>query len=150
VPQQWLPLCRFSMEIGLEERCMQSDTHTAPVSKAMLWTGWIMGGLPALFLLVDGAMKLAKLDAVVKATVEFGYSESVIVPLGAVLVASSLLYLVPRTAVLGAILLTGYLGGAVDVHVRAGHEMFQVLFPTIFGAALWGGLVLRDTRLRAL
>ncbi len=129
---------------------MQPDIRPAATSKAMLWTGWIVGGLPALFLLVDAVMKLAKPAEVVKGTVELGYSEGVLVPLGAVLLASTFLYLIPRTAVLGAILLTGYLGGAVDAHVRAGHELFWVLFPTFFGAALWGGLVLRDARLRAL
>jgi len=119
-------------------------------SKALLWTGWIMSALPALFLLVDGAMKLVKPDVVVKATVDLGYAESVIVPLGVVLLACTILYLIPPTAVLGAILLTGYLGGAVATHVRAGQGAFEILFPVIFGALLWGGLVLRDERLRAL
>jgi hypothetical protein len=109
-----------------------------------------MSGLPALFLLVDGAMKLVKPEFVVKATVELGYAESVILPLGVVLVACTILYLIPRTAVLGAILLTGYLGGAVATHVRAGQGAFEILFPVVFGALLWGGLVLRDDRLRAL
>ncbi len=129
---------------------MSSNTQSAPGPKAMLWAGWILGGLPALFLFADAVMKLVKLKAAVDGTVELGYSEGVIVPLGVVLLASTLLYLTPRTAVLGAILLTGYLGGAVDAHVRAGHDLFRILFPTFFGAALWGGLVLRDARLRAL
>jgi DoxX-like family len=67
-----------------------------------------------------------------------------------VLLAATVLYLIPRTAVLGAIVLTGYLGGAVDAHVRMGEGAFEVLFPIIFGVALWGGLYLRDARLRAL
>ena len=116
----------------------------------MLWTGWIMSILPALFLLVDGVMKLVKPMFVVKATLELGYAENVILPLGIVLTASSILYLIPRTSVLGAILLTGYLGGAVDVHVRMGEGAFPILFPVFFGVLLWGGLVLRDARLRAL
>jgi hypothetical protein len=74
----------------------------------------------------------------------------VILPLGIVLMVCTVLYLVPATAVLGAILLTGYLGGAVATHVRAGHSPFEVLFPVIFGALLWVGLVLRDRRLRSL
>ena len=119
-------------------------------SKALLWTGWIMSALPALFLLVDGAMKLVKPEVVVKATVDLGYAESVIVPLGVVLLACTILYLIPPTAVLGAILLTGYLGGAVATHVRAGQGAFEILFPVIFGALLWGGLFLRDERLRSL
>ena len=107
-------------------------------SKALLWTGWIMSALPALFLLVDGAMKLVKPDVVVKATVDLGYAESVIVPLGVVLLACTILYLIPPTAVLGAILLTGYLGGAVATHVRAGQGAFEILFPVIFGAPALG------------
>ena len=124
---------------------------TTPPSKAALWGGRVMSGLPALFLLMDGAMKLVKPAPVVTATVELGYHESVIVPLGVVLFASTVLYLVPRTAVLGAILLTAYLGGAVATHLRVGNPMLtHTLFPVFFGALLWGGLYLRDARLRAL
>jgi hypothetical protein len=109
-----------------------------------------MSALPALFLLVDGAMKLVKPELVVKATVELGYAETVILPLGVVLLACTILYLIPRTALLGAILLTGYLCGAVATQVRAGHGPFEILFPVLLGALLWGGLVLRDDRLRTL
>jgi len=118
--------------------------------KKQLWAGRIMSGLPTLFLLVDGAMKLVKPEPVVKATVELGYAETVILPLGVVLLACTILYMIPRTAVLGAILLTGYLGGAVATHVRAGQGPFEILFPVMFGVLLWGGLVLRDERLRTL
>jgi hypothetical protein len=129
---------------------MQADTQTAPASKAMLWTGYVLSVLPSLFLLFDGAMKLVKPAFVVDATVKLGYPESVILGLGIVLLASTVLYLIPRTSVLGAILLTGYLGGAVATHVRVEEGLFPVLFPVVFGALLWGGLVLRDARLRAL
>ncbi|HEV3263648.1 MAG TPA: DoxX family protein [Gemmataceae bacterium] len=129
---------------------MTSDTLTAPVSQKMLWAGRILSALPALFLLFDGAMKLVKPAFVVKATVELGYPEGVIVPLGVVLVTCTVVYLIPRTAVLGAILLTGYLGGAVATHVRAGQGPFEILFPVFFGAILWSGLFLRDQRLRTL
>lgn len=129
---------------------MLSDTQPAPVSKAMLWAGWIMSALPALFLLVDGVMKLVKPAIVVQTTVQLGYPESVILPLGIVLLACTVLYLNPRTSVLGAILLTSYLGGAVATHVRVSAGLFEILFPVIFGALLWGGLALRDGRLRAL
>jgi hypothetical protein len=129
---------------------MEADTAHAAVSKGAFWTGWVLTILPALFLLLDGAMKLPKPDFVVKATVDLGYDEAVIVPLGVVVLVSTLLYLIPQTAVLGAILLTGYLGGAVASHVRAGHGPFEILFPVLFGCLLWGGLVLRDRRLRAL
>jgi len=129
---------------------MQSNIHTPPVSKKRLWAGRIIGGLPALFLLVDAIMKLVKPVPVVEATVKLGYSENVIVPLGIVLLVCTVLYLIPRTSVLGAILLTGYLGGAVATHVRAGEGLFSIVFPIIFGALLWLGLYLGDDRLRAL
>ena len=129
---------------------MPLEMQSASVSKKMFWAGWGLSALPALFLLVDGAMKLVKPDVVVKTTVELGYAETVILPLGVVLLVCTILYLIPRTAVLGAILLTGYLGGAVATHVRAGHGLFEILFPVVFGALLWGGLVLRDERLRDL
>ena len=115
-----------------------------------LWAGRIMSGLPALFLLMDGIMKLFKPPVVVQATVELGYPESVIFGLGLTLLASTLLYLIPRTSVLGAILLTGYLGGAVATHVRVGGPAFNVVFAVMVGALLWGGLWLRDRQLREL
>lgn len=129
---------------------METDIGTTPISKKTLWAGRIVGGLPALFLLVDALMKLIKPAPVVEATVKLGYSESVILPLGIVLLISTVLYLVPRTAILGAILLTAYLGGAVATHVRAGEGMFSILLPVIFGVMLWGGLWLRDDRLQKL
>lgn len=129
---------------------MQSEILTAPVSKGALWTGRVLSILPALFLLFDAAMKLVKPAFVVEATVRLGYSESVILPLGVVLLACTVLYLIPRTAVLGAILLTGYLGGAVATHLQHGDSAFEIVFPVLFGALLWGGLVLRDRQLRTM
>jgi hypothetical protein len=126
---------------------MASDTQAAPVSKTMLWTGHVICALLGLFLLFDGVMKLVKPDFVVKGTVELGYPESVILPLGIVLIACTVLYLIPRTSILGAILLTGYLGGAVATHVRAGEPFY---FAVLFGVLVWGGLWLRDGRLRGL
>jgi hypothetical protein len=127
-----------------------SNTQTAPVSKARLWTGRIISALPALFLLADGVMKLFKPAPIVDATLQLGYPESTIIPMGIVLLACTILYLIPRTAVLGAILLTGYLGGAVATHVRVGEGWFSILFPVIFGILLWGGLYLRDGELPRL
>ena len=95
-------------------------------------------------------MKIPKPSFVVQATTALGYNENVIVPLGIVLLISTMLYIIPQTAVLGAILLTGYLGGAVATHVRVGNGAFEILFPVIFGMLIWGGLVLRDRRLRVL
>jgi hypothetical protein len=129
---------------------MESANQTTHISKTALWTGRILSGLPALFLLFDGALKLPKPKVVVDGTVHLGYAESVIVPLGIVLLVCTILYLIPRTAVLGAILLTGYLGGAVATHVRAGEGWFPIVFPIIIGVLLWGGLYLRDERLQAL
>lgn len=124
--------------------------QTEPVSKGRLWAGRIISGLPALFLLVDAVMKFIKPAPVVDGTVKLGYSESVIVPLGIVLLVCTVLYLIPKTAVLGAILLTGYLGGAVATHVRVQEGLFSIIFPVVFGALLWLGLWLRDPLLSKL
>jgi hypothetical protein len=113
-----------------------------------LWAGRILSALPALFLLVDGAMKLVKPEPVVKASVELGYPERVNFGLGIVLLACIVLYAIPQTAVLRAILLTGYLDGAVATHVRVGAGLFPISFPIVLGALLWGGLVFQDDRLR--
>ena len=129
---------------------MQSSTQTAPVSKKRLRAGRIMSTLPALFLLVDAVGKLVKPAPVVEETVRLGYSEGVLPGLGVVLTGCVILYVIPRTSVLGAILLTAYLGGATAAHVRVGDPLFPVVFPIILGALIWGGLYLRDGRLRTL
>jgi hypothetical protein len=110
-----------------------------------------MGALPVLFLLMDGVMKLIKPAPVVEATVGLGYPEAVILPLGIVLLFCTVLYAIPQTSVLGAILLTGYLGGAVATHVRVGNPLFtHMLVPVYLGVLIWGGLYLRDGRVREL
>ena len=115
------------------------------------WVGIIVSALPVLFLLMDAAGKLLKPEPVVSGTLELGYSENVIVPLGITLLISVILYAVPVTSVLGAILLTGYLGGAVATHVRVGNPLAtHVLFPIYIGVLLWLGLYLRDMRIRDL
>src|SRR6059036_3124848 len=130
---------------------MESGSQTTSVSSKALWAGRIVSALPVLFLLMDGVMKLFKPAVVVEATFKVGYAESTIVPLGIVLLACTILYVVPLTSVLGAILLTGYLGGAVATHTRVGDPLFShVLFPTYLGVLLWLGLYLREERLRAL
>ena len=129
---------------------MDSDTQTAPVSKVMLWAGRTMSAITSLFLLLDGLMKLLKPAPVVEATARMGYPENLILGLGILLLTCLAVYLIPRTSILGAVLLTGYLGGAVSAHVRVRDDMFPVLFPVIVGVLLWGGLFLRDARLRAL
>lgn len=121
------------------------------ISKRALWAGWILSGIPILFLLMDAVGKFVKPEPVVTGTIALGYSESVILPLGIVLLISTILYAVPQTAVLGAILLTGYLGGAVATHVRIGNPVFtHMLFPVYLGIMIWLGLYLRDLRLRTL
>lgn len=119
-------------------------------SGAPLWIGRTASGVVTLFLLVDGVMKLFKPAPVVEATIQLGYPESVIVGLGVVLTLCTVLYIVPRTTVLGAILLTGYLGGAVATNVRVNAGWFPILFPVLIGALVWGGLWLRHDRVRRL
>ena len=115
------------------------------------WAGRVISGLATLFLLLDGVAKLFKPAVVVEGTIALGYPESSIIPLGIVLIASTLLYAFPRTGTLGAILLTGYLGGAVATHVRVGDPLFtHSLFPVYLGALIWLGLLLREPALRAL
>ncbi len=110
------------------------------VSKGRLWTGRILSTLPVLFMLMDGVMKLIKPDFVVKATTQLGYPENVIVLLGIVVLICTILYAIPPTAVIGAILLTAFLGGAVATHVRAGDPLFShVLAPVYFGILIWVG-----------
>lgn len=115
-----------------------------------LWAGRIISALPAMFLLMDGVMKLVKPAPVVEATVRLGYPESVILGLGIVLTVCTILYVIPATSVLGAILLTGYLGGAAATHVRVGGGLFPIVFPIAFGVLIWLGLYLRNERLREL
>jgi tryptophan-rich sensory protein len=124
--------------------------NNQPSSKALIWTGRVMSGLAAIFLLWDGVMKLFKPVFVVEATVRLGYPESTIIGIGVILVVCTIIYIIPQTSVVGAILLTGYLGGAVATQVRAGGTLFTIVFPVIMGALVWGGLFLRENRLRAL
>lgn len=127
---------------------MQTDIQNN--SKAMRWTGYVFTALPTLFLLLDGVMKLIKPVQVVESTVQLGYPESTIVGMGIVLLISVVLYIIPQTSVLGAILLTGYLGGAVATQVRVSGPLFNILFPVILGVIIWGGIYLRNTKLRTL
>jgi hypothetical protein len=139
------------METTATIHANHADVQSTPVSKGSLWTGRIMSGLPTLFLFVDAVGKLLKPAPVVEGTVQLGYPESVLLGLGIVLLACTVLYVIPRTTMLGAILLTGYLGGAVATHVRVASPLFShTLFPIYVAVLLWGGLYLRDERLRAL
>lgn len=123
----------------------------APVApRWMTWGGRLLAAPPVLMLLLSGVMKVAGVEAVVRDFGgKFGFPAGTLTPIGLLEIGCTLVYLVPRTAVLGAVLLTGYLGGAVVTHVRVG-EATVALAPALFGAMLWGGLWLRDARLRAL
>ena len=120
-------------------------------SRRALWTGRVISGLAVAFLIFDSIGKLLEVQPVIDGTKQLGYSPDLVFGLGVTLISCVLAYLVPWTSVLGAVLLTGYLGGAVATHVRVGNPLVtHVLFPTYIAALLWGGLMLRDARLRAL
>jgi hypothetical protein len=120
-------------------------------SKGATWAGWVASGLVVMFLLFDGVIKVLQLPFAVEATTELGYPASVMWEIGAIELACLALYVFPRTSVLGAILLTGHLGGAVATHLRVGNPLLgYTLFPLYVGALLWGGLYLRNERLRAV
>src|SRR5947209_3018028 len=127
---------------------MTVETETPRLSKAAVISGWIIGVLPVLLLLFSAIMKLSKSAGVVKGFAQFGYPEHLLVPIGITEFACTILYLIPQTAVLGAILLTGYFGGAVATQVRVSDPTF--ILPALCGVLLWLGLFLRDRRLRAL
>jgi DoxX-like family len=115
-----------------------------------VWTGNIVSGLGVLFMLMDAAMHLMAPAPVVEAFQKLGFPLSLAVPFGIIELLCVAVYVFPRTSVLGAVLLTGYLGGAVASHVRIGDPVFPVVFPVLIGVLFWGGLFLRDDRLRTL
>ena len=118
-------------------------------SSGRLWAGRILTALPVLFLLFDVVIHFMKPAVVVTGFEQLGWSASLSVPLAIVELVCLVLYLIPRTSVLGAVLLTGYLGGAVATNLRVGAPMFtNILFPVYVGLFLWGGLYLRDARVR--
>lgn len=126
-------------------------SNTALVSNKALWTGRILSGLVVAFLLFDGAIKLIPLDIVVQTSQELGIPVHLARTLGVLTLAGTVLYAIPRTSMLGAILLTGYLGGAIYTHVRAGSPFLtHTFFGVYLGLLIWGGLWLRDVRVRAL
>lgn len=106
--------------------------------------------LAALFMLMDGIMKIVKPTQVLEANARLGYPVSTLTGIGLALIICTVIYLIPRTSIAGAILLTGYLGGAVASNVRAGSSSFETIFPVLFAVFVWGGLWLRDRRLREL
>ncbi len=129
---------------------MVSATQPVPAATTMIWSGRAISSLAILFLIFDSVIKAFNLAPAVEATTQLGYSASLVSMIGIIELACLAMYLIPRTSVLGAIVLTGYLGGAVATHVRAGSPLFSLVFPIIIGALIWGGLFLQDVRLRAL
>lgn len=116
--------------------------HHGSVSNSRLWTGEIVCFIPALLLLADGVMKMLQAPLMVKMMRDLGYPDHVVVPLGAVLSGCVALYLIRQTAPIGAILLTGYLGGAIATHVRMGQGPVEIMIPAAVAIVLWIGLVL--------
>lgn len=132
---------------------MQSETQAAApaVSAGKLWAGRILTAIPVMFLTFDAVIKLLQLDVVKESLVQLGYPVTFGLTLGLLELFCLVLYVVPRTSVLGAILMTGYLGGAVATHVRLEQPLFShTLFPIYIALMLWGGLYLREARLRAI
>jgi hypothetical protein len=129
---------------------MQAHTEANTVSKGRLWTGRIISALVVLFLLFDSITKVMKVRAVIEASAQLGYPANTIVTIGIILLACTVFYIIPQTAVLGVILLTGYLGGAVAANLRIGSAMFNTFFSIVFAGLAWTGIFLRESRLGAL
>lgn len=128
-----------------------SAIETPVISNAALWTGRVLSGAAIAFLVFDAAIKLVPLQVVIETTAALGFPPELARTLGVLTLACAALYAWPRTAVLGAILLTGYLGGAIAIHLRIGNPLFShTLFGVYLGLMAWAGLYLRDPRLQAL
>lgn len=132
----------------LQDAAAPGATRPPAAGRGMVRAGRVISGFAALFLLADGVMRIARFQPYVDGLVQFGYPAHLAVPIGLALTIATLLYVIPRTAVLGAILLTGYLGGASASHVRVGDAFFATSI--VFGVLVWLGLYLREPRLRAL
>lgn len=130
-----------------------SISEAMPVSNGALWTGRALSAVIVLFMIFDGAIKLPPLDIVTQTMGELGWpvDPNISRLIGVIGLISTALYAIPRTSVLGAILLTAYMGGAISTHARIGNPLFShTLFGVYLGVILWGGLYLRDPRVRAL
>lgn len=129
---------------------MQTNTRAIPTWIVSIWAARAMSWLVALFVLIDGTMKLFAPTPVADAMRDLGYPERLTAGIGILAIVATIIYLIPRTAVLGAVLLTGFLGGAVASQVRAEAGLFPIVFPIVLGALAWAGLCLRDARARAI
>lgn len=135
------------METNATILTMKTETNQ---SKGMVWTGRIISILVILFLLMDAIMKIIKEEHSMKGSAEVGWPADAVQSIGIVLLIATILYAIPRTAVLGAILLTGYLGGAVAVMIIANMPGHPYAFPVVIGILMWAGRFLQDEKLRAL
>lgn len=130
---------------------METRTQAQETPRTKIWVGRMLSTLAILFLTIDGVIKLFKPEFVVKANMQLGYPESAVVPIGIILLVCVVIHLISRTAVLGAVLLTGYLGGAVASQFRIGEPLFSdVLFPVYVAVLIWGGLYLRNEQVSSL
>ncbi|HYF01935.1 MAG TPA: DoxX family protein [Patescibacteria group bacterium] len=130
---------------------MYTLTVEKPVSNKALWASRIMGGIAILFLLFDSVIHIMRIAPVEETSRQLGYAPELAVPLGILELILLIVYVIPRTSVAGAILLTGYLGGAIAAHVRVGSPLFShVLFPVYVAILLWGALYLRDKRVQEI
>ena len=129
---------------------MSSNTATASLPKKLLWPGRAISAIPIWFLFVDAMAKLVRPAPIADLYLRIGYPDSVITGLGILLLVCVIVHVIPRTAILGAILLTGYLGGATAIFLRVGDPLSSIVLPSFLGLLIWGGLYLRDARLRAL
>jgi DoxX-like family len=129
---------------------MNASESAPSISKARLIIGYALSILPALLLAMGGVMNVMKTEVAVKGAHEIGYADAVLLPLGVATLLSVVLLVIPRTAMIGALLITGFLGGAVGVHVRQGDPLLNVLIPVIFASVIWIGLCLRNPKLNSL
>jgi len=136
------------METSTLQTAPQTAPRTAQVSKGVLWTSRVMSALPVLLVLMGSVMKLMRVAAVIEGFARSGVPERLIIPVGTIELICVVVYLIPRTSVLGAILMTGLLGGATITTLRIGDPTYPM--PIVLGMMAWGGLYLRDRRLRAL
>lgn len=128
---------------------MANETPSSANPKALTWAGWVLTLLPVPLFAMSAVSKFTRAEEAVKGMAQFGYAESILLPLGVVEVTGVVLFLIPQTAVLGAVLLTGYLGGAAATHIRVADYPHAVI-PVALGAILWLALVFRDPRMRQL
>jgi hypothetical protein len=142
---------RWTARVTLREECLMSTATSADsFPQGLLWAGWFITGLVVLFLIFDGGTKVAKIAPVLEACAKFGLSTRAVVGIGITLLVCTAVYAAPPTTVLGAILLTGYLGGAAATHVLGGSGVFEIAFAIGCGVLTWLGVILRDPRLLSM